>query len=83
MTFDHDMWPLTSPTNEGSHVASMTQLGWNPLKHVEVRAKYVKLFSQQQTTTTTDNNSNGQSDPYVSFLLRQATQKLPFVDSFW
>ena len=26
MTFDLDMWPLTSLTNEGSHVASMTQL---------------------------------------------------------
>ena len=26
MTFDLDMWPLTSSTNEGSHVASMTQL---------------------------------------------------------
>ena len=34
----------------------------------------VNLFSQQ-TTTTTDNNNSGQSDPYVSFLLRQATQK--------
>ena len=31
-------------------------------------------FSQQ--TTTTDNNYSGQSDPYVSFLLRQATQKI-------
>ena len=26
MTFDLDIWPLTSSTNEGSHVASMTQL---------------------------------------------------------
>ena len=31
----------------------------------------VNLFSQQ---TSTDNNNSGQSDPYVSFLLRQATQ---------
>ena len=29
---------------------------------------------QQQTATSPDNNS-GQSDPYVSFLQRQATQK--------
>ena len=36
------------------------------------------LFSQQTTTTTTDNNS-GQSDPYVSFLLQQATQKSPML----
>ena len=34
----------------------------------------VNLFSQQ-TTTWTANNCRGQSDPYVSFLLRQATQK--------
>ena len=31
---------------------------------------------QQQQTTSTDNN-RGQSDPYVSFLLRQATQNEP------
>ena len=40
----------------------------------------VNLFSQQQQQTTykrqrQDNNS-GQTDPYVSFLLRQATQKI-------
>ena len=34
----------------------------------------VNPFSQQETTTK--NNNSGQSDPYVSFLLRQATQKL-------
>ena len=37
----------------------------------------VNLFSQQTTTTSTDNN-RGQSDPYVSFLLRQATQKFRY-----
>ena len=35
----------------------------------------VNPFSQQQQQTT-DNNNSGQSDSYVSFLLRQATQKL-------
>ena len=35
----------------------------------------VNLFSQQTTTTTPTDNNRGQSDPYVSFLLRQATQK--------
>ena len=32
MTFDLDMWPLTSSTNEGSHVASMTQLWLKSIK---------------------------------------------------
>ena len=31
---------------------------------------------QQQTTDYNNNNNREQSDPYVSFLLRQATQKL-------
>ena len=35
----------------------------------------VNPFSQQQTTTT---DNRGQSDPYVSFLLRQVTQKPAF-----
>ena len=35
MTFDLDMWPLTSSTNEGSYVASLPNFGWNPFKHVE------------------------------------------------
>ena len=34
----------------------------------------VNLFSQQ-TTATDNNNNRGQSDPYVSFLLRQPTHK--------
>ena len=32
MTFDLDIWPLTSSTNEGSHVASMTQLCLKSIK---------------------------------------------------
>ena len=35
MTFDLDMWPLTSSTNEGSHVASMTQLWLKSIKACE------------------------------------------------
>ena len=77
MTFDPDMWPLTSSTNEGSHVASMTQL-W--LKSIKACGSYSQMLTcfhrqlqQQQTTPPKDNR--GQSDPYVSFLLRQATQK--------
>ena len=68
MTFDLDTWPLISSTNEGSHVASMTQL-W--LKSIKACGRW----SQMLTLFTTDNNYRGQSDPYVSFLLRQATQK--------
>ena len=32
MIFDLDMWPLTSSTDEGSHVASMTQLWLKSIK---------------------------------------------------
>ena len=32
MTFDLDMWPLTSSTNEGSHLASMTQVWLKSIK---------------------------------------------------
>ena len=35
----------------------------------------VNLFSQQTTAYNNNNNNSRQSDPYVSFLLRQATQK--------
>ena len=66
ITFDLDMWPLTSLTNGGPMLHLWPNFGWNPSRHVEGRARCC-LF-------TTDNNS-GQSDPYVSFLLRQATQK--------
>ena len=41
----------------------------------------VNLFSQQRTTTTTD--YRGQSDPVVSFLLRQLTQNLGKRVCFW
>ena len=33
--------------------------------------------NRQQLQHTTDNS--GQNDPYVSFLLRQATQKIDFI----
>ena len=32
MTFDLDMWPLTSSTNEGSHIVPMTQLWLKSIK---------------------------------------------------
>ena len=35
----------------------------------------VNLFSQQTTTTDNRLQQQGKSDPYVSFLLRKATQK--------
>ena len=80
MTFDLDMWPssinkwgfpccIYAPTLVEIH-QSMWKLEPN-----------VNLFSQQQTTRLlvqtrpTENNNSGQSDPYVSFLLRQATKK--------
>ena len=61
-------WPLTSSTNEGSHVASMTQL-W--FKSIKACGRY----SQMLTLFHNNNINRRQSDPYVSFLLRQATQK--------
>ena len=56
MTFDLDMWPLTSLTYEGSHVASIIQL-W--LKSIKACGLWklepnVNLFSQQTTTTSTE-----------------------------
>ena len=62
MTFDVDIWPLTSSTFVEIH-QSMWKIEPN-----------VNPFSQQTTKTKATDNS-GQSDPYVSFLLRQATQK--------
>ena len=61
MTFDLDMWPLTSSTNEGSHVAPVTQL-W--LKSIKACGSYSQMLTRfhnnrQQTT------DSRQSDPYV------------------
>ena len=70
-------WPLTLICDLLPHLQMQVPVlhlwpnfGWNPSKHVEGRAKCLPVF-------TTDNNNNimGQRDPYVSFLLRQATQK--------
>ena len=76
MTFDFDMWPLTSSSNEGSHVAPKTQLWLRPIKACG-------SWSQMLTCifTTTDNINVRQQQQEtkwldVSFLLRQVTQKL-------
>ena len=72
MTFDLNMWSLTSSTNEGSHIASDPTL-------VEIHQSMwklepnVNLFSQQQTTTKEDNS--GQSDPSYWKLLAWNEQK--------
>ena len=50
MTFNLDMWPLISSTNEGSHIVSL----------VEIHQSMWKV----EKTTTTDNR--GQSDPCLS-----------------
>ena len=56
MTFDLDIWPLTSSTNEGSHVASMTQLWMKSIKACGRESQMSTLFHnrqrrwQQQTT---------------------------------
>ena len=68
MTFDLDTWPLTSSTNKGFRVTSTTL--------VKIHQSVWKLEPNVNPFFTTDNNYSGQSDPYVSFLLRQATQKL-------
>ena len=82
----YDLWPwyvtfdlinkwgfpncIYDPTLVEIHQSAMWKLGSN-----------VNPFSQQQqqTTSTTTYNS-GQSIPYVSFLLREATQKLSAED---
>ena len=59
-------------------MSSMTQLWLNPSKYVEVKNQMLTHFQNnsntRQTDRQTDNNSR-QSDPHVSFLLRQAVQK--------
>ena len=56
MNFDLHMWPLTLSTNEGSHVASMTQLCWNPSKHEELEpnVNLVHDATDAGQTTTVD-----------------------------
>ena len=69
MTFDFDIRPSTSSTNEGSHVASMTQL-W--LKSIKAWGRWSQMLTpfhnrqQQQHQQTTGDSA------YVSFLLRHA-----------
>ena len=72
MTLDLEMWHLTSSTNEGSHLAPMTQV-W--LKSIEGCGQYRQMYVNPFSQTTSTDNYSAQSDPYVSFLLRQATQK--------
>ena len=52
MALDLDMWPLTSSTNEGSMLHQWPNFGWNPLKHVEGRAKCSPIFTTENKTTT-------------------------------
>ena len=59
ITFDLDMQLLTSPTNEGFHVASMTHLWSKSIKSIGKREPNVNLFF-----TTTTGNHRGQSYPY-------------------
>ena len=75
-------WPLTLIYDLSPHQILRTpklhlrpNVGWNPSKHVDDRAKCWP-FSQQTMTTTTTPDNRGQSDPYTSFLLRQVTQKV-------
>ena len=75
MTFDPDMWPLTSSTNEGTHIVPMTQLWLKSIKSCGSIEPNVNLFSKQQQTTITTTTGDKGILCYVSFLLRQATQK--------
>ena len=77
-------WPLTLICDLRPHQqmrVSMLHLwpnfGWNPEIHQSMWKvePNVNLFSQQQQQTTPADNNSGQSDPCVSFLPRQATQK--------
>ena len=48
MTFDLDMWSSTSSTNEGSHVASMTQLWLKSIKVCRSYNQMLTLFHNRQ-----------------------------------
>ena len=54
MTFDLDMWPLTSSTNEGSHVASMTQFWLKSIKACGSYSQMLTLFHDRQQQTKVD-----------------------------
>ena len=69
MTFDLDMWPFTSTTNEGFHIASMTQLC---LKSMKACGSYSQMLTHFHCNRQTI--ADGKAIP-VSFLLRQVTQK--------
>ena len=78
MTFDFGMWLLTPSTYEGSHVAPMNQLWLKSIKACGRQSQMLTCFhnnNNRQQTTARDNNNRGQSDAYVSFLLKQVTQK--------
>ena len=85
MTYDLDVWPLTN--FDLINKWGFTCCIYDPTL-VEIHQSMWKIepnvnpFSQQTTdnntlqTTSTDSNSNsGQSDPYVSFLLRAGDTK--------
>ena len=73
MTIHLGIWPLTSSTNEDSFVASMTQDWLKSINACERVQSNVNHFSK--TTTTVDKAI------LLSFLLRQATQKICFFKS--
>ena len=124
MIFDLGIWPLTTWTYKGSHIASINQVWFQSDSKFTNEATFIfsayltawpqvtfdldvtfdlinkwgvpcciydpalaKIHQSMWTVelnvnqlpvfkiTTTDNNNSEQSDPYVSFLLRQATQK--------
>ena len=64
MTFDLDMWPLTSSTNESSHVAPRTQVWLKSIKACGSWSQMLTCFHNNRQHTT--DNISGQSDPYVS-----------------
>ena len=66
MNFDLDMWPLTSLTNEASHVASITQL-W--LKSINVEGITKCLL----VSTTTDINDRQQ---YTTTMVKAIPMRL-------
>ena len=63
MTFDLDIWPLTSTTNEGSHVASMTQL------LVEIHQSMWKIEPTVNPFFTTDNINRQQQQQWTKWSL--------------
>ena len=81
MTFDLDKWHLTSSTNDGSHVATMTQLWLKSIKVCGRQPNVNPFFHNRQQPKSSNRQQQGTKWSVCVFpakaddTIRQATQK--------